>query len=642
MRKTQPGLKSERGSVVSLVRQLERVRTRLLELESAVDLRSFGTEQDSARNLLHYLAFRRSDLRRAQDRLAHWGLSSLGRSESHVLYNLEVVLWWLDILRAGKTRDPPSSDGLDPERGRQILALHARALFGPTRPGRGVRIMVTMPSEAASDYSLVRDLVEGGMDCARINCAHESPAEWARMIGHIQRAEKATGRRCRIEMDLAGPKLRTGPVRPGPSVLKLRPKRDVFGRVTHPASVWITSLANLPLIPPGASAITVAEDWLLRRRLREPLRLIDARGARRTLRVVNRSDGRLRAESRKTTYLTPETQLVGIRAAGREDSTTAGSIPPLEQRIRMRVGETIVITSEPLPGEPVQRDRAGHEVEPAHIATTLPEGLQYVRRGDTIWFDDGRIGGVVRSASSDRLVVKVLHAPPEGAWLAGDKGINLPQTHLDLPAIPPKDREDLRFIVRHADLVGLSFVHSASDLEQLRAELRRLGRPRMGVVLKIETKRAFDELPAILLGALHQPPVSVMIARGDLAVEVGFERLAEAQEEILWLCEAAHIPAIWATQVLEGLTKTGLPSRAEVTDAAMGERAECVMLNKGPHVVEAVRALDSILHRMQAHQSKKMAMLRPLHIVERFQRDGGEPGRRSSRRRTIGVQDRRL
>jgi pyruvate kinase len=103
------------------------------------------------------------------------------------------------------------------------------------------------------------------------------------------------------------------------------------------------------------------------------------------------------------------------------------------------------------------------------------------------------------------------------------------------------------------------------------------------------------------------------IGRGDLAVELGYERLAEVQEEILWLAEAAHVPVIWATQVLESLAKTGQPSRAEITDAAMGERAECVMLNKGPHIVEAITALDDILLRMEAHQHKKRAMLRKLH-----------------------------
>lgn len=106
--------------------------------------------------------------------------------------------------------------------------------------------------------------------------------------------------------------------------------------------------------------------------------------------------------------------------------------------------------------------------------------------------------------------------------------------------------------------------------------------------------------------------VSDVIGAGS-HVEVGYERLAELQEEILWLCEAAHLPVIWATQVLEQLAKSGLPSRAEISDAAMGERAECVMLNKGPHIDEAVVVLDDILCRMAEHHYKKNALLRQLH-----------------------------
>ena len=130
---------------------------------------------------------------------------------------------------------------------------------------------------------------------------------------------------------------------------------------------------------------------------------------------------------------------------------------------------------------------------------------------------------------------------------------------------------------------------------------------------KIETRRAVHNLPELLLGTLGRASIGVMIARGDLAVEIGGERLAEIQEEILWLCEAAHVPVIWATQVLETLTKKGVISRPELTDAAMAERADCVMLNKGPHVVRAVRTLADILSRMQDHQHKKSARLRALH-----------------------------
>jgi len=95
-------------------------------------------------------------------------------------------------------------------------------------------------------------------------------------------------------------------------------------------------------------------------------------------------------------------------------------------------------------------------------------------------------------------------------------------------------------------------------------------------------------------------------------VECGFERLAELQEEMLWLCDAAHIPVIWATQVLDQMAKSGQPSRAEISDVVMSGRAECVMLNKGPHIVETVTALDDILRRMSSHQQKKVPLLRRL------------------------------
>jgi pyruvate kinase len=167
-------------------------------------------------------------------------------------------------------------------------------------------------------------------------------------------------------------------------------------------------------------------------------------------------------------------------------------------------------------------------------------------------------------------------------------------------------------------MIGFSFEQRPADIMQLRTALREAGRPDLGLILKIETAAAFSRLPELLMSAMHSPAVGVMIARGDLATQIGYERLAEVQEEILWICEAAHVPVIWATQVLETLAKKGLPSRSEITDAAMGERAECVMLNKGPYVLDAVRLLDDILRRMAGHQNKKRSMLRPLSIARRF------------------------
>jgi pyruvate kinase len=164
-------------------------------------------------------------------------------------------------------------------------------------------------------------------------------------------------------------------------------------------------------------------------------------------------------------------------------------------------------------------------------------------------------------------------------------------------------------------MVGLSFVREPDDVESLIAALEACGRPDLGMVLKIETVPAFRNFPALLLTAMTRPgPVGVMVARGDMGVELGFERTSEVQEELLWLCEAAHTPLIWATQVLESLTKKGLPTRAEITDAAKGARAECVMLNRGARVEDALTMLVDILGRMEQHQQKKLQLFRELSV----------------------------
>lgn len=182
-----------------------------------------------------------------------------------------------------------------------------------------------------------------------------------------------------------------------------------------------------------------------------------------------------------------------------------------------------------------------------------------------------------------------------------------------LPILNDDDLNALDCAVEIADIIGLSFVQSAEDIDKLSAELRARGKPDMGIVAKIETPAGVRNLPEIIIHGAGRHPFGVMIARGDLAVEIGYDRLAEIQEEILWLCEAAHVPVIWATQVLESMVKQDIPSRAEITDAAMAERAECVMLNKGPYIFNALDILDSVVSRMQHHQLKKTAQFRALH-----------------------------
>lgn len=258
--------------------------------------------------------------------------------------------------------------------------------------------------------------------------------------------------------------------------------------------------------------------------------------------------------------------------------------------------------------------QADQVLEPARIHCSPPEVFDQVRPQKTVWFDDGKIGGTIEQVTPEEVTVRITHTGPSGGNLGAEKGVNFPESELRVPAFTQSDFDDLTLLAGEVDIVGLSFVRRAEDVELLHEHLLSLGKENTGIVLKIENRAAFENLPHILLAAMRFPPVGVMVARGDLAVEVGFERLSEVQEEILWLCEAAHVPVVWATQVVEGLAKTGSPSRAEVTDAAMGVRAECVMLNKGPYLRRAVDFLTGVLDRMYAHQSKKRAMLRPLAV----------------------------
>jgi len=589
-----------------LVAQEQRFKTELKQVDPGY--------RESALNLHRYLALRRQDVRPLQSELAEFGLSSLGRSEACVLHSVETVRSVVSHLAGrSETETEAPSTTLTYSVGRKLLQTHTVALLGSAPAKRDVHIMVTMPSEAGSDPLFVRELVASGMDCMRINCAHDDSEVWSRMIANLRRAEVELGRTCTVMMDLGGPKLRTGPMEPGPRVLKIRPTRDHFGKVTQPARLWLTSSENPAAVPiSGSIVLPCSEAWLSGLSSGDSVHFIDARGARRKIQITDRVNDACWADCFESAYVTPGAIL---RRKGDKRSVFGqiGDLPPVAGFIDIVDGDIVELTRSLDPGSAARYDEHQRLVANAHIGCTLPEAFEAAKVGEPIWFDDGKIGGVIIESDSEMIRVEIVQCRPGGSRLRAEKGINLPESRLHVPALTSKDREDLQFIGEHADIVGFSFVSEASDVRELQKCLAECCNRQVGIVLKIETRRAFANLPNLLLAAMRSPSAGIMIARGDLAIECGYERLAEVQEEILWIAEAAHLPVIWATQVLESLAKTGVPSRSEITDAAMGQRAECVMLNKGPYVIEAIKLLDRILRRMQAHQSKKRSLLRQLH-----------------------------
>jgi pyruvate kinase len=469
---------------------------------------------DSALNLAEYLALRRHDLRSLQAALMPWGLSSLGRIEGRVMPNLDAVIATLEVICGSKSdrhfQRPPIEFFFEGER---LLQQHTEELFGVSSPHRRVRIMVTLDTDAATNYELVRSFIQRGANCMRINCAHDTPEIWQGAIDNIRRAERETGTPCKIMMDLGGPKIRTGAV-----------------------------------FAPHHKKRVLTGDRI----------------------VLSRREPESASDPAKSTH-----------------------------------------------------------VKQFQTSCTIPSILDLLAVDTPVYIDDGKIQARVidtqyslaQPAVGNRheqpgLLLEVINTSPKGVKLKPEKGMNFPDTVLDLSPLTEQDLADLDFVAVHADIVGYSFVQRPADIELLQQELdkRCENRPSPpAIVAKIETAIAVTNLPELIVYAAGKGSFGVMIARGDLAVQIGYQRLTEIQEEMLWICEAAHIPVIWATQVLENLVKDGIPSRGEMSDVAMSERAECVMLNKGPFIAEAIDILDDVLTRMEAHQLKKTPQLRALH-----------------------------
>jgi pyruvate kinase len=561
-----------------------------------------GRGDPSVANMRAYLALRQHDNRALQVALARLGLSSLGRSEAHVLVTLEQVLGIVERL-ATDAPTAASAASVSFDESSALLRRRARALFGEGRKNRETRIMVTLPSEAASDRDLARSLAAAGMDCARINAAHDDRAAWIAMASHVRAVTEAAGPHVPILVDLPGPKLRTGSIEPGPEVVRLRPRHDKLGEVVAPVRAWLAAEGSGAVRRDASVVLPVASAWLEALSPGDHVFFTDARGKHRELRVGDGSAEGRWVETRRGAYLVSGTVMTAESAG----ETRLGRLPAQPSSIRLAIGDTLLLTRDQKPGRP------GTRSSPARISCALPEAFDAVSVGESVWLDDGKFGGTARRVTPKEIEIEITKAPPGGGRLRAEKGINLPDTNLSGAASRDVDESTIAFAVAYADMIGLSFVSTRADVRAVADALARNGGDHLGLILKIETRAGFDALPDLLTEALaREAPCGVMIARGDLAIEVGWERMAEVQEEILWLCEAAHVPVIWATQVLDTLARTGIASRAEITDAASGARAECVMLNKGPMIVAAITTLDDILTRMATHRHKKTSLLRRL------------------------------
>lgn len=299
-------------------------------------------------------------------------------------------------------------------------------------------------------------------------------------------------------------------------------------------------------------------------------------------------------------------------------AAVADALPRKPGALRLGVGDTLHVCC----GDGTAFAVPGGAILPLQV----PRLFACVAPGHRLLLDDGKLAGVVADVADNAFTVRLTHAaapPGRTARLREHKGINAPDSKLDAPAMDESDCAALEHVLAlHPDAVSLSFVQSPEDVYAAQEALS--GHPHTALILKIETATAFARLPELLLAGMRRPRLAVMLARGDLGPEVGWARLSEVSEEVLMLAEASHTPLVFATQVLESMVRTGVPSRAEVTDAGASSRAEATMLNKGPFVERAMELLQDITTRLAGHQHKRMHLLRRLRLAATPNNGGGE------------------
>jgi len=558
-----------------------------------------ASHEESRDQLLAYLYMKEHMPLDLMEALKDGGLLLDGQ-ESHLIATVEQFLAYLrtPFDRLEEVRAVTRKEA------KRLLDERTEAMFGPCGHSRRKRIMVTMDEAWVDEPDILERLLLYGMDIARVNCAYGVPETWEALVAVIRQAEERlyqqlAGKRCRIYMDLPGPKIRVDRLAVHTGPIKLSVRKNEYGEPLQPLAGILSFDSSLPpsLLPHDVSFIlqlTGGEGASIEQG--DELFFIDVRGRKRRIRVAEQiAPSCFKILLSQTAYVQK-----GMKLRRGSVSFTLSSALFIPMKSFVAIGTPLYIYFN-------DAQFAAAKDEPGvKMTTTLPKAWRNVRAGDRIYFNDGQILARVVKVHEWYVEAKVVTHGGKRKAIKQGTGIHLPDsfTHLTVPPLTDRDLELLPFIAEHADMIGLSFVHTPYDLRKLYHLLAEQGAASLPVIAKIETREALHNVARILMEGLTLPSFGVMIARGDLALEVGFEHMAAIQREILALCRAAHIPVIWSTQVLEQLAKKGLPSRAEISDVSVGQQAQCIMLNKGMHIAEAVRFLSFLLEKGEESRGK--------------------------------------
>lgn len=604
----------DKNLMETTLHDIDNIRADILGVNESVDMNH--PHYKSLLNLKQYLALRSKDRTKVQEKLFLLSLSSLGRSYAHVAGSVETLYEQLNSSLYGHSTTPQDINSLphlNIQEAIELASKNSTRMFGGKVSSKlskqTTAIMVTLPSNAADDDGkLIYELAHAGVNAFRINTAHDDALTWKGMADVIAKINipREENNKIKIFVDLGGPKIRTGSIRKLeiPVVMgSNKVQKELL--IYHSKEINTVAETTDEVTQKKEPAHIVINNKFFKR-LKEGtvFRVVDV-NEKKVLITVSQINGTYaKAYIDKKVYLDKSSRLYKKKHEG-----FILNIEMQVEPIRLFKGDILNITEEDIPGHAAIYDDKTNSVDYALISCSFNGIAEHIDIGEKIYIDDGKIGLVVIEKKDKLITCKVILAKGNGTVLKEEKGINFPDSHVKTAALTDTDRINALSVMDFVDTLSLSFCQTAEDVRDLQNLLRENNRTDIGIVTKIETKQAVVNMPEILEELLNWEKSGVMIARGDLAIEVGFQNMAHIQEALLDICDAAHMPVIWATQVLESQMKTNLPSRAEITDAAMSGRADCVMLNKGAFATDTIGVLIHILDDMHNIFKKNRQLL---------------------------------
>jgi pyruvate kinase len=597
----------------ALLHEIQEIRPKLYIAREQVS--NGHARYKSLLNLKQYLILRSQDRTELQEKLFLMSLSSLGRSYAHVAASIDTLYDQISSslhLNEITKRDMSTFHHLSIAEAILLASQNNTLLFGgkisPKLSEQTTSIMLTLPTHAIdNDGALIYELVQRGVQIFRINTAHDSLPVWKAMAEIIIKInqDRDEENKVKIFVDLAGPKIRTQsiqrvnfPVAIGSN--KRQKEVHIFAdKTTKTQPERVNERTQLKEL----ACLNIEKSFYKKMKLERPMRIIDSNAKQAYITITELNDSYAVGTIDKKIYIDSS-----ARIHSKKHTSALLNIEDQVEEIRLFQGDFLEITEADVLGHAAIKDE--DENKPARIGCSFSGIVAHVKIGDKVFIDDGKIGLVVTQKNNQSILCKVTNAKASGVVLKEEKGINFPDTYIQTKALTQTDYENLLGVLAFVDHVSISFCQSAQDIADIQNFLRQNGREDIGIIAKIETKQAIANMPAILEELLLWEKSAVMIARGDLAIEVGFANMAHIQESLLDICDAAHMPVIWATQVLENQMKNNLPSRAEVTDAAMAGRAECIMLNKGAFASDTIDILTHILNDMHSLFKKNRQLLK--------------------------------